>query len=290
MDPLSLHSKLPATSYFTLHIGLHHGRLWDLLGCEYYWGIIPHLIQGFLLWLFKTSSIEVIRVFNIFLGSVNAVLVYKIAYRYYSHENALVSGLCFAVFPLSAIFDSIGMQDVVGLFFFFASLYLMRERYFWSGLSLELACHSRIEYTIVSLIILVGFVMRERLFTDNQPYLLGWITGWGLPSIHIWVQTGIPFYPLHYQLYSLFGGYTSSFRGLPFFVVMFKWLASRLYVWTSTEYGPIIIICGIAGTLFIPYISYRKWYRYESPLYWVSALVVFAPCSCPIYTRRSLTC
>jgi len=118
MDPLSLYSKLPATSYFTLHIGLHHGRLWDLLGCEYYWGIIPHLIQGFLLWLFKTSSIEVIRVFNIFLGSVNAVLVYKIAYRYYSHENALVSGLCFAVFPLSAIFDSIGMQDVVGLFFF----------------------------------------------------------------------------------------------------------------------------------------------------------------------------
>ena len=26
-------------SYLTLHIGLSRGRLWDLLGCDYYWGM-----------------------------------------------------------------------------------------------------------------------------------------------------------------------------------------------------------------------------------------------------------
>jgi len=26
-------------SYLTLHIGLGEGRLWDLLGCDYYWGM-----------------------------------------------------------------------------------------------------------------------------------------------------------------------------------------------------------------------------------------------------------
>ena len=26
-------------SYLTLHIGLAQGRLWDLLGCDYYWGM-----------------------------------------------------------------------------------------------------------------------------------------------------------------------------------------------------------------------------------------------------------
>ena len=26
-------------SYLTLHIGLSEGRLWDLLGCDYYWGM-----------------------------------------------------------------------------------------------------------------------------------------------------------------------------------------------------------------------------------------------------------
>lgn len=27
-------------SYFTLRIGLSEGRMWDLLGCDYYWGIV----------------------------------------------------------------------------------------------------------------------------------------------------------------------------------------------------------------------------------------------------------
>ena len=35
-------------SYYTLHMGLRNGRMWDLLGSDYYWGMIPHLVQSFL--------------------------------------------------------------------------------------------------------------------------------------------------------------------------------------------------------------------------------------------------
>ena len=242
-------------SYLTLHIGLSKGRLWDLLGCDYYWGIIPHLVQAFLLWLFRTSSIDVIRIFNILMGAVNSVLVYKVASTFYSWENGVLSGLAFSVFPISAVFDSIGMQDTIALSFFLASLYLMRSRSFWSGVCLGLACHSRIEYTLVSVLILAGFVMRERLFTDSQPYILGWIASWGVFSLHIYIQTGNPVYPLYYSLYSVFGGYTSKFAGVPFINVFIGWLGARLYIWTRSIFGVAIILIGLLGVLLIPFMS-----------------------------------
>ncbi|MCW4012156.1 MAG: glycosyltransferase family 39 protein [Candidatus Bathyarchaeota archaeon] len=270
-------------SYLTLHIGLREGRLWDLLGCDYYWGMIPHLVQAGLLWVFRSSSIEYIRLFNVLVGSLNAVLVFLVAQRYYGWENAVWSGVCFAVFPVSLVFDSIGMQDTLALMFVLGSLYFMRTRFFWGGLLLGLACHTRVEYTLVSLLVLGGFVLRERLFTDSQPYLLGWFVGWGVPSVHIWVQTGNPVYPLYWSLYSVFGGYTSKFRGLPFVDVFFGWLGSRVGVWGGSLFGWLIIGCGLAGLLLIPWMAYRRWFRYEPLLYWVSCLMVMAPLFLPYF-------
>ena len=270
-------------SYLTLNIGLARGRVWDLLGCDYYWGIIPHLVQAFLLWVFRTSSIEVIRVFNMLMGSVNAVLVFKVASTYYSWENGVLSGISLAVFPIAAIFDSVGMQDTLALSFVLASLYFMRSRSFWSGVFLGLACHTRIEFTLVSFLILAGFVLRERLFTDSQPYILGWVAAWGLPSLHIYIQTGNLVYPLYYSLYSVFGGYSSKFAGLPFVNVFMGWLGSRLYIWTRSFFGAAIIVFGLMGLLLIPFMAYRKWYRYEPQLYLVSALMVLGPLFLPYF-------
>jgi Dolichyl-phosphate-mannose-protein mannosyltransferase len=275
-------------SYMTLRIGLSHGRLWDLLGCDYYWGMVPHLVQAFLLWGFRTSSIEIIRVFNVLLGSVNAVLVYKIVSVYYRRENALWSGFSFAVFPVAVFFDSIGMQDTLALSLILASLYSMRSNHFWSGVCLGLACHTRIEYTLVSVLILVGFILRERLFTDSQPYILGWLVAWGIPSLHIYIQTGNPVYPLYYSLYSVFGGYTSKFKGLPFFNVMVGWLGARLHIWTQSVYGWMIILLGLLGLFLIPYMAYRKWFRYELQLYWVSALMVMGPLFLPYFDSERI--
>ena len=275
-------------SYLTLHIGLREGRLWDLLGCDYYWGMIPHLVQAFLLWLFRSSSIEYIRVFNVLVGSLNAVLVFKVALRYYGWENAVWSGFCFAVFPVSLVFDSVGMQDTLGLAFVLGSLFLMRTRFFWSGLLLGLACHTRVEYTLVSVLILVGFVLRERLFTDSQPYILGWVAGWGVPSVHVWVQTGNPVYPLYWSLYSVFGGYTSKFRGLPFVDVFFGWLGSRVGVWGGSVFGLLIVGSGLGGLFLIPWMAYRRWFRYEPLLYWVSCLMVMCPLFLPYFSGESV--
>jgi hypothetical protein len=102
-------------SYYTLHMGIRQGRMWDLIGSDYYWGVIPHLIQSFIQWFFRTSSIVYYRMFNVLMGFVNSVLVYRVARKFYSIENARWSGLAFALFPVSMVFDSVAMQDTVAL-------------------------------------------------------------------------------------------------------------------------------------------------------------------------------
>ena len=273
-------------SFYTLKIGLDNGRMWDLTGSEYYWGMIPHLIQAFLMWLLRVNSIKVYRAFNVVMGAVNSALVYRIAKEYYSVENARWSGLAFALFPVSVIFDSVAMQDTFALTLVLSSLLVMRDRCFLSGLLLGLACHSRVEYTMVSLLILSGFLLRERLFTDSQPYIFGWLFGWGAPTLHVYSSTGNPFYPLYWSLYSVFGGYTSSYKGMPFKYTMFRWLSSRVYMWTSSPSGLLIILVGGFGLLLIPWMAKRKWKRYQPQLYLASTMMIMSPLVMPYFDSR----
>ncbi len=252
-------------SYYTMHIGLRNGRMWDLLGCDYYWGMIPHMIQSFLIWVFG-SNVNVYRLFNILMGSVNSVLVYRVAEKFYSIENARWSGLAFALFPVSVIFDSIAMQDTVALSLVLGSLLLIRERFFWSGILLGLACHSRVEYTVVSWIILVGFIFMERIEPDSQPFIIGWLAAWGIPSLHIYTQTGNPFYPLYYSLYSVFGGYTSTYSGATFGYAMSRWVFSRGQIWGGS-FGGLMVLLSLASGVALSPISSRLGGSDTSPFY-----------------------
>ena len=270
-------------SYYTLKFGLGEGRMYDLTGSEYYWGMIPHLIQASLMWLLRVNSIQVYRIFNVVMGSVNSILVYRVAKSYYSLENARWSGLAFALFPISVVFDSVAMQDTIALTMVLSSLMVMRERYFVSGLLLGLACYSRVEYTLVSVLILSGFLLRERFQTDSQPYLFGWFLGWGAPMVHIYNSTGNPIYPLYWSLYSVFGGFTSTYKGQPFVYTMYRWLSSRTYLWTATPSGLLIILLGVTGLFLIPWMSRMKWKRYQPMLYLASTAMVMAPLVMPYF-------
>lgn len=268
-------------SYYTLHIGLNEGRMWDLLGSDYYWGMIPHLVQSFLQWVFHSPSIGIYRVFNIITGGINSVLIYRVAKKFYSIENARWAGLTFALFPISVIFDSLALQDTLALTLALGSLSLIRERFFWSGILLGLACHSRIEYTLVSVLIIVVFIFMEQLETDSQPFIYGWLATWGIPSIHIYQQTGNPIYPLYYSLYSVFGGYTSTYKGLSFGYSMSRWVFSRAQIWGGTTGGALVILLLLTGVLLISKVIRSRWYRYQPLLYFTSCFMVMTPLVLP---------
>jgi hypothetical protein len=128
-----------------------------------------------------------------------------------------------------------------------------------------------------------AFLLREWLQTDSQPYLFGWLAGWGVPTLHIYVQTGNPVYPLYWSLYSVFGGYTSTYKGQPFAYTMYRRLSSRSYILTASPSGLLIILFGASGLILIPWMAKRKWMRYQPQLYLVSTVMVMSPLVMPYF-------
>jgi hypothetical protein len=264
-------------SYLSLHIGFRQGRLWDLNGCEYIWGIVPHLIQSTLLFIFNTNSILLYRIFNLTSGSFNSVLVYKIGNNFYNPKIGLQSGFLFAVFPIAAIFDITAMQDTIAITFLLSSLYLIKDYPFLSGLLLALSGQSRVELFLVGLIILLGYMFRERVSTNSQPFIIGYFVIFFIFGLHLYHQTGNPVYPLYYSFYNVFGGFIPENRDTSFTILMLRWLYWKLSVWPKKFTG-IMILSAIFGMTFIlPYMAWRKWSKYQPILYTITTLSVLSP-------------
>jgi len=264
-------------SYLSLKIGFSKGRLWDLNGCEYMWGMVPHLVEAGLMGLLNTSSIAPYRVLNTVIGSLNATLVYSIGKRFYSDRTGLYAGLLAAFFPVAAVLDVLAMQDTIALAFILTSLYLVRDQPFWSGLSLALAGQSRAEYLAAGLLILAGYCLRERLHTESLPYVMGWALGTGVFSAHLFTQTGNPFYHLYVSLLNVFGGFDPANEGKSFLGLAASWAAWKLGVWPTKPTGLIIIAAAAAALLWVPYMAWKRWFRYQPQLYFLAVTAFQLP-------------
>jgi hypothetical protein len=264
-------------SYFTLKIGFIHHRLWDLNGCEYYWGMIPHIFQAIILGALNTTSIIPYRILNILLGSVNAILVYKIGSRFYSKKNGLFAGLLFAVFPVSMIFDVLAMQDTIALTFLLISLFIIKQKPFWAGLSLALAGQSRIELMLVGIMIMSGYILRERLHTNSLPYILGWMLGTGIFSFFLFTQTGNPIYSLYWSLHNVFGGWIKGNEQKAFIDLAINWIIQKLRIWPGKLSSLVILILGITTISFYPYMSVKRLVRYQPIIYFLTTASILTP-------------
>jgi len=264
-------------SYLSLKIGFGGWRLWDLNGCEYFWGMVPHLVQSTLMGVLGSSSILPYRVLNTVLGGLNSVLVYRIGGRFYSRRTGLVSGMLFAVFPVAAVFDVVAMQDTLALTFLLASLLTIRDNPFWSGAALALAGHSRTELMAVGFIVLLGYCLRERLYTESLPYVIGWLVVMAVLGFHLYTQTGNPLYPLYMSLYNVFGGWEPANQGKTFLGLMLSWVGWKLSVWPRKPTGIIILTLGATAAYMVPRMARRRWLRYQPQLYLLASAAVLTP-------------
>ena len=264
-------------SYLSLKIGFSQHRLWDLNGCEYLWGIIPHLVQAVILGALNTTSIIPYRALNVILGSFNAVLVFKVGSRFYSRDTGVFSGLIYAVFPVAMVFDTLAMQDTLALTFLLVSLLLIKDKPFWSGLSLSLAGQSRTELMLVGFIIIFGYILRERIRTESLPFLLGALLGLGVFSFFVFTQTGTPFYSFYWSLRNIFGGWIAGNESKPFITLMLSWITQKLTVWPGKPTGVIILLIGSTTVVFTPYMALKKLARYQPQLYFLSTASVLTP-------------
>ena len=264
-------------SYLSLKIGFGGWRLWDLNGCEYFWGVVPHLVQSVLMGVLRTSSILPYRILNTVLGGLNSVLVFRIGERFYSQRTGLFSGLLFAVFPVAAVFDVVAMQDTLALTFLLASLLTIRGNPFWSGAALALAGHSRTELMAVGFIVLLGYCLREYLYTESLPYVIGWLVVMAVFGFHLYTQTGNPLYPLYMSLYNVFGGWEPANQGKTFLGLMLGWIWWKLSVWPRKPTGIVILSLGATAAYMVPRMARRRWLRYQPQLYLLASSVVLTP-------------
>jgi len=244
-------------AYYTLHIGLKQGRMWDLTGMEYFWGVFPHLVEAFIMWVLHTSSIIPYRVFNMIIGSLTVYLVYLIGRDNIYYKVGLYAALFAAFCPILAIFDIIAMQDTLALFLTVLGIYLYRRRWYFSGFVFGLACQSRIELWIIFPLFLVGVLILERFRQEERgkmekfPFILGWLSVMIPFTGFFWTKTGNPIYPLYYSLYNTFGGFRNP--GSQFIALISKRIDSFLFYWPK-ELIPVktgFIIAGVVSLVIL---------------------------------------
>lgn len=268
-------------SYLSLKIGFPQFRFWDLNGCEYYWGIVPHIVQASLLGVLSTSSITPLRVMNLILGGLNAGLVYLIGSKYYSKKVGTFSGLLYGVFPVAAVFDVLALQDTVALSFMLMSILLLKERPFVAGCLLALAGQSRTELLPVSLIIVLLVSITERFSTKTAPLLIGWLVVTVIFGWFVYTQTGNPLYSLYWSMYNVFGGWAEGNAGKPFIELMLGWVGWKLSAWLWKPTGWLIIGSVIASLFFFVYAAVKRPEGYVVPLAFLAALTILSPVFIP---------
>ena len=270
-------------SYLSLKLGLVQGRLLDLNGCEYYWGMVPHLVQAALLGLLNTASILPYRFLNLLLGGVNTYLIYVIGREDFNWEVGLYAGLLFAFYPFAAVFDVIAMQETLALTFALISLRHFGSHPGWAGLSLALAAQSRVEYWLVSAIVIVGGAVVERLSPRIQSFLLGWLGVTMVFCTFFYNSTANPFYPLYWSLFSAFGGWKPEGLGLPLHTLMLRWASVKIPAWSMRPAGQAVIVSVLgSGGAFIGLMRWRS-RRHHLILFFLASVVVFSPLFLPYY-------
>ncbi|UCH57744.1 MAG: hypothetical protein JSV18_02200 [Candidatus Bathyarchaeota archaeon] len=264
-------------SYLTLKIGLKQGRLWDLNGCEFYWGVVPHLVQAFILGALFTPSLLPYRLLNLMLGCVNSYLVYLIGRDNFYWEVGFYAGILFALYPVAAVFDVVALQETLALCLALLSIQLFKSRPGLSGILLALAAQSRTEFWLVSVFFVAGVVLIERLTMRVQPFVLGWLAVTSLFCALFRNWTSNPFYPLYWSLYNVFGGWTQRGRGLPFHTLMLNWISDKIQAWLAKATGQVLLGSMITLSGSFLHMLRRPWRRYHVYLFFLTVAVVFSP-------------
>lgn len=197
-------------AYYTLHTGLKHGRMWDLFGMEYYWGTLPELIEAFLLWLFKSNSLVLFRVFNVIIGSVSVSLLYCIVKKYFNERAAFASSLLAAICPPLVIWDTTALDGSLGVFFLLLSLHFYDRRQYLCGVALGLASMCRVEFYFVTLGLCLCHLVFERSGIKFVPTISGWLTPMGPYLSFLQIGTGDWLYQVRWNYLCSMGAWGVS--------------------------------------------------------------------------------
>jgi len=250
-------------SYFTLHIGLPQGRLWDLGGMEYYWGILPALFQSLLMWLFRTSSIVPIRIANSLFGSASIVMIQRVTSRYFGSKIGYAAALLSAINPVLIVTDVSGMEEPLGILLLFLSLWFYDASPFKTGVFLALASMCRAEYWFLSIGVFGTYLIFRKSGIAFLPSILSWALVMSPYLWHLQVQTGNMFYPIYWnvvgvEMGSWIGAFSVTSRVLLIkyaFAIAFLAVIAALAILVRRKPRAYPVLAFFLGSSVIPFFS-----------------------------------
>jgi hypothetical protein len=182
-------------AWFTLNIGLGQGRLWDLKGVEYYWPPLPSLVEAFLMWLFRSPSIMLMRLANVVVGASSVAVSYLVGRRF-DEWVGISTAAALVFFPLTLNCEVLALHEpMMVLLALVGVLMFLGERDFYSGLFLGLSylCHFTV-YLMAPILLLLYF--RGRSLERGLAFSIGFGLVYAPYAFVLLSHTGDAFYNL----------------------------------------------------------------------------------------------
>jgi hypothetical protein len=188
-------------AYLTKEIGLGKGflRLWDLIGMEYFWGLLHPLILVTLFTLTGTADIIVVRLFNALLGSITTVVLFFIIKKHFSWQAALGAALLAIVNPIGIFTDTSGMQEPLAILLMLLGVYFWPERPLRTGLVWMFASLTRAEYWLFSMGLIIVIMLFDKAHHKKALLIFPYIGGILLYMKYLLDKTGNAIYPIYWN-------------------------------------------------------------------------------------------
>ncbi|MDO8657159.1 MAG: hypothetical protein Q7K55_00350 [Candidatus Levybacteria bacterium] len=188
-------------AYLTQEIGLSHGflRLWDLIGMEYFWGILNPLLLVLLFSLTGSADILVLRIVNTFLGSLSILVIFLLIKKNFNIHAALAAAILAVFNPVGIFTDTSGMQEPIAILMMLTGIYFWPKNPVLTALFWVLASMARSEYWLFSIGLIISLIILGKK-TDKKIVLV--VSYFGLILLYLKYlldKTGNAIYPIYWN-------------------------------------------------------------------------------------------
>jgi len=271
-------------AYLTKEIGLGKGflRLWDLVGVEYFWGLLHPLFLATIFTLTNSADIVVSRLLNVLIGSVNLVLLFLLGRKYFSWQVGLGAALIGVVNPVGIFTDTSGMQEPLAICMMLAGLYYWPKKPYLTAIFLALASMSRAEYWLFS----IGIILTITLFDTNTQKKL--ILGGIFSSItllymkYLLDKTGNALYPIYWNFFgNAFGKWQADIPLTPeqetirvvFILLLLLCTAIAVLLLIKRPRGYLFSLLGVGNFMFLSFfVGLTAYLKSYLPRFWVDRI------------------